>query len=63
MVQGAEILVLSSHSAEIIMKWCNRVIWMDGGRVKADGTPEEVLAAYLPADKFKEAKAVASVRR
>jgi lipopolysaccharide transport system ATP-binding protein len=45
------------------MKWCNRVIWMDGGRVKADGTPEEVLAAYLPTDKFKEAKAVASVRR
>ena len=43
MVRGAEILVLSSHSADIIMQWCNRVIWMDGGQVKADGTPEEVL--------------------
>lgn len=47
MARGAEILVMSSHSAEIIMTWCNRVIWMDGGRVKANGPPEEVLAAYL----------------
>jgi lipopolysaccharide transport system ATP-binding protein len=61
MVRGAEILVLSSHSPAIIMRWCNRVIWMDGGRVKADGTPEEVLAAYLPPEQFKEAKAVALV--
>jgi lipopolysaccharide transport system ATP-binding protein len=61
MVRGAEILVLSSHSADIIMQWCNRVIWMDGGQVKADGTPEEVLGAYLPPDQFAQAMAAASV--
>lgn len=48
MVQGAEILVISSHNVDVIKRWCNRVIWMDGGRVRADGAPDEVLAAYLP---------------
>ncbi len=46
-IEGAEILVLSSHNADIIKRWCNRVIWMDGGRIRADGDPEEVLNAYL----------------
>jgi lipopolysaccharide transport system ATP-binding protein len=61
MVRGAEILVLSSHSAEIIMQWCNRVIWMDGGQVRADGTPEEILQAYLPPEQFAQAQAAARV--
>jgi hypothetical protein len=30
---------------------------MDGGRVRADGTPEEVLAAYLPPEQFAQAMA------
>lgn len=46
MVRGAEILVLSSHSADIIKSWSTRVIWMDQGRVRADGDPAEVLAQY-----------------
>lgn len=61
MVLGAEILVLSSHSAETILKWCNRVIWMDRGKIKADGAPEEVLAAYLPEEQFAYAKAALKV--
>ena len=61
MVQGAEILVLSSHSAEIIMRWCNRVIWMDGGQIKLAGSPEEVLAAYLTPEQFAHVQAVARV--
>ena len=59
MVRGAEILVLSSHSADVILRWCNRVIWMDGGQIKADGHPEEVLAAYLPPEQFAHAMAAA----
>lgn len=46
MVRGAEILVLSSHSNEVIMEWCTRAIWLDQGRVMADGPPDTVLAAY-----------------
>ncbi|HUM09068.1 MAG TPA: ABC transporter ATP-binding protein [Acidocella sp.] len=55
MVRGAEILVLSSHRPDIILEWCNRLIWMENGMVKADGSPEEVLAAYLPPDQFAHA--------
>ncbi len=61
MVRGAEILVLSSHSADIIMKWCNRVIWMDGGEIRADGAPDDVLSAYLTPDQFALAKATLKV--
>ena len=61
MVRGAEILVLSTHSADIVLRWCNRVIWMDAGKVRMDGTPEEILAAYLPADQFALAKANAKI--
>ena len=59
MVGSAEILVLSSHNAAILMQWCNRLIWMDAGRVHADGTPEDILSAYLPPDQFKQAKMAA----
>ena len=47
MVKGAEILVLSTHSTDVILDWCTRVIWMDGGRICADGPPDEVLERYL----------------
>lgn len=47
LVRGAEILVLSTHMPEVIRTWCSRVIWLDQGRVRADGTPDAVLAAYL----------------
>ncbi len=47
MVRGAEILVLSTHVPTVITEWCTRVIWLDQGRVVADGAPEEVLTQYL----------------
>ncbi len=47
LVRGADILVLSSHVPQVILEWCTRVIWMDQGRVRADGPPGEVLDQYL----------------
>ena len=49
MVRGAEILVLSSHSAPVVMDWCTRVIWLDKGRIMADGAPRDILEQYLGA--------------
>lgn len=49
-VRGADILVMSSHSAGIIKEWSNRVIWLDRGRIVADDSPDDVLRSYLPAD-------------
>jgi len=46
-VRGAEILVLSSHLLDIIGSWCTRVLWIDQGRIRQDGPPDQVLASYL----------------
>ena len=46
-VRGAEILVLSSHQNQAVRDWCTRVIWLDHGRVRADGPASEVLDEYL----------------
>ena len=46
MVRGAEILVLSSHAVPVILDWSTRVIWLDQGRVMADGNPQEVMDQY-----------------
>ncbi len=49
MVRGAEILVLSTHMPSVIHEWCSRVIWLDQGRIRADGPPDTVMAEYLGA--------------
>jgi lipopolysaccharide transport system ATP-binding protein len=47
MVRRAEILVLSTHMTNVVTDWCTRVIWLDQGRVRADGKAADVVAAYL----------------
>ena len=54
MVNKADILILASHSSSIIAEWCNRLIWLEQGKIKADGKPLEVLSQYLPAHQFQE---------
>ena len=50
LVRGAEILVLSTHLPDVVRDWCTRVIWLDQGRVRADGPADAVLGAYLAND-------------
>jgi lipopolysaccharide transport system ATP-binding protein len=40
------IVMLVSHSVETMISMCSRCLWLDGGRVVADGDPVEVTAAY-----------------
>ncbi|GBQ23179.1 O-antigen exporter ATP-binding protein [Acetobacter estunensis NRIC 0472] len=49
LVEGAEILVISSHLPTVLEKWCTRLIWMEQGRIRMDGPVDEVLPAYLAA--------------
>jgi lipopolysaccharide transport system ATP-binding protein len=46
-VDSSNILVLASHSVSLIKENCNRVIWLEKGRVRMDGNPDDVLNAYL----------------
>lgn len=46
LVERLGILVVASHSSEIILHLCNRCIQLEGGRLVQDGPPEEVLERY-----------------
>jgi lipopolysaccharide transport system ATP-binding protein len=47
LVQSTNILVIASHSRDLIQKTCNRVLWLEHGKIRLDGTPEEVLPHYF----------------
>jgi ABC-type polysaccharide/polyol phosphate transport system ATPase subunit len=42
-----KILVLASHDHSILRAFCNRVLWLERGKVQSIGSPQEVIAAYL----------------
>jgi lipopolysaccharide transport system ATP-binding protein len=46
MVRGADILVLSTHLNEVVRSWCTRVIWLEDGRIRADGPVDQVMDAF-----------------
>jgi len=46
MIRRAGILVLASHSADLIARLCNKAVWIDSGRARAFGTPAEILRDY-----------------
>ncbi len=50
-VRGAEIVVLTSHQTSILRTWCTRVLWLEAGRIRADGPAEAVIEAYVQAVK------------
>ena len=52
MVRAADILVLSTHNDAIVQEWCTRVMWLEKGRIKADGPADEVMARFaaVPAE-------------
>ena len=39
-------ILLVSHNAEDLRENCERAIWLEGGRIAADGPTEEVLRRY-----------------
>jgi lipopolysaccharide transport system ATP-binding protein len=47
LVQATKILVIASHSRDLIMKTCNRVMWLEHGSIKMDGAPDVVCQYYF----------------
>lgn len=43
----AKIVVLASHSHEVIRQMCNKALWMDRGRVRAFGEVDLVTTQYV----------------
>jgi len=46
MIDGAATVFLVSHSLPSIVRVCSRVLWLNHGRLIADGDPAEVVDAY-----------------
>ncbi len=47
MIERSSIVVLASHSDELILKMCNRVILLNHGRVIANGPTADVIDIYM----------------
>lgn len=47
MIDRANIMIMVSHDHELVKSLCNRIIWMDHGKVIGDGEPEVIIAEYL----------------
>lgn len=44
---AASVVILVSHNLKQVTRTCSRVLWMDGGRLMADGEPDQVVADYV----------------
>lgn len=55
---GATILFVT-HNLDAVKKMCTRAVWLDQGRVVADGSPEAILDQYLARDQVQEAHRLA----
>jgi lipopolysaccharide transport system ATP-binding protein len=44
--ERGRIVILVSHSLESVVALCTRCIWLEGGRIVADGDPAEVTSRY-----------------
>jgi len=51
MIERSSIMVLASHSDELIRQMCNRVILLDHGRILADGPAKDVIDMYTRMNK------------
>ncbi len=48
-LEGQTTIIIVSHAMETIRSLCDRVAWIDKGRARAVGPPDEVIDAYLEA--------------
>lgn len=45
-MSSASIVVVVSHDHNILKELCDKLIWLNGGSIEAEGLPDEVLGAY-----------------
>ncbi len=49
-IHQSDILVMASHSNEALKKFCNKVLWLEHGKVKAFGPAAEIIDLYEQAN-------------
>jgi len=46
MVSSRRTVVLVTHNLDLVRRFCDRAVWIDGGATRAVGAPDAVIAAY-----------------
>ena len=46
-VQATKILIIATHSKDLILKTCNRALWLEHGKVRMDGCAKSVCSSYF----------------
>lgn len=46
MIQSGSTVLIVSHSTQVIRSLCTRVLWIERGKLRADGDPDTVCRAY-----------------
>ena len=49
LIERSNILVIATHSKTLLERCCDRVIWLEHGRVKMDGSTKDVVKSYFGA--------------
>ncbi|GAB1253625.1 ABC transporter ATP-binding protein [Desulfovibrio falkowii] len=61
LLKGGTTLLLVSHNQQAIRTLCSSVIWLDSGKIREQGAPDEVLQKYLcPAPEMPASQEVCS---
>lgn len=47
MISDNRTVIIVSHNLSMIRQYCNKVLWLDKGMVKAVGNPDEIIDRYL----------------
>lgn len=56
LIKKGAAVVLVSHNEEVLNKNCQKVIWLDNGKIKETGNPKDVFEKYLNAMKIAKQK-------
>jgi ABC-type polysaccharide/polyol phosphate transport system ATPase subunit len=47
LISRARAVIFVSHDIDSVRRLCDRVVWLDHGRIRAAGAPDDVIRAYL----------------
>jgi ABC-type polysaccharide/polyol phosphate transport system ATPase subunit len=47
LIDKANIMLMVSHDHNLVQTLCNRVLWLDHGKLIADGAPQDIIERYL----------------
>lgn len=47
LIERSNILVIASHSRSLIERCCDRVLWLEHGRLIDDGRPADICSRYF----------------